>query len=399
MRFPRSLLSTGCEMALSFWSSAFRRDIHVVRRTITVAAVLLSACTPTTNTAPGACARPDMAFAGDVLLHQIIQSEAAARPTGFGPAFQGISRALSRARVSVVNLEGPTARSIGPNGRDMRDPGSIFDNRIYSGFPRFNYHPSIADVLRNAGVDVVQTANNHALDRGPLGVDRTLQVLAGAALQTTGTRQAIPQQSWHTVRSVGDLRVAFLACTYSTNGLTDIQHQVLGCYGNSPSVPNLIQSLVQQGNIDAVVLLPHWGTEYSSRPTQRQRRLAQAAADAGAVAVVGAHPHVLQPIELITAREGRQVPVAYSLGNLISSQWTLERRTGAILYLDLGRDGVGRVVATSPRYVPTRVERFVGRGVAVFPAAELSQGAASLAHAQRILGPDMVNPDGCLSAP
>lgn len=386
-------------MALSLWFSAFRRDIHVARRTVTVAAFLLSACTPTTNTAPGACARPDMAFAGDVLLHQIIQSEAAARPTGFGPAFQGISRALSRASVSVVNLEGPTAPNLGPNGRETQDPGSIFDNRIYSGFPRFNYHPSIADVLRNTGVDVVQTANNHALDRGASGVDRTLQVLAEAGLQTTGTRQATAQQRWDAIRSVGGIQVAFLACTYSTNGLQDSRQQVLGCYSNSPSVPNLIQSLLQQGNIDAVVLLPHWGTEYSNRPTQRQRRLAQAAADAGAIAVVGAHPHVLQPLETVTARDGRQVQVAYSLGNLISSQWTLERRTGAILYLDLGRDGAGRIVATSPRYMPTRVERFVGRGVAVFPAAELPQGAASLAHALRILGSGMVDPDGCFSAP
>lgn len=152
-----------------------------------------------------------------------------------------------------------------------------------------------------------------------------------------------------------------------------------------------------QPAIDGVVLLPHWGAEYSSRPTARQRHLAQAAADAGAVAIVGSHPHVLQPLEQLLAADGRPVPVAYSLGNLISTQWRLEQRTGAILYLDLARDPQGRLLATDPRYLPTRVERTTDRGVAVFPAAQIAQGAQSVTHAQRILGAGMVSVNLCLT--
>jgi poly-gamma-glutamate synthesis protein (capsule biosynthesis protein) len=277
----------------------------------------------------------------------------------------------------------------------LGDPGTRFDNRVYSGFPRFNYHPSIADALRGAGVDIVQTANNHALDRGPLGVDRTLQALAEAGLQTTGTVPRGAQGPWHTIQQVNGQGIAFLACTYSTNGLSDPGRQTLGCYGNAPSIPTLIQSLAAQPEIDGVILLPHWGAEYSATPTARQRRLAQAAADAGAIAVVGAHPHVLQPLQILTAADGRQVPVAYSLGNLISSQWRLEQRTGALLSLDLGRDGAGRVVATSPRLHVTRVERTVDRGVAVYSAATLPDGPASLAHASRIFGADLVAAGAC----
>jgi len=116
---------------------------------------MLAACTPNGAPDTGAYARPDLAFAGDVLLHDLIQSDAAGRPEGFAPAFQPIAPALSRAYVTVVNLEGPSARNIAPNHRESADPGTIFDGYIYSGYPTFNYHPSIAAALAQAGVDVV----------------------------------------------------------------------------------------------------------------------------------------------------------------------------------------------------------------------------------------------------
>lgn len=381
-------------MQIPFRIKAVWRSVHVNAKCVFTAVALVS-CAPTEGSSPGACARADLAFAGDVLLHDLIQSDAAGRPAGFAPAFAPIAPALSRAALTIVNLEGPSAPNIAPNLRAVADPGTLYDGRVYSGFPRFNYHPSIAGVLRNAGVDVVQTANNHAMDRGAIGVDLTLQTLASAGLGTTGSRPSTGAAVWHDIRLVNGRTIAFLACTFSTNGLQDSANQVLGCYGNSPSVPGLIQSLASQPNVDAVVLLPHWGTEYSPHPTARQRRLAQAAADAGVTAIVGAHPHVLQPMETLTAADGRRVPVAYSLGNLLSSQWRLERRTGAVFYLNLATDAQGRVVATAPRYLPTRVERTTEHGVVVFPAEQIPNGGPSLAHAQRILGPGRVDVRGC----
>ena len=377
-------------MHVRFLINRFSRVLQVAL------AFAIASCAPT-GPSGGTCARPDLAFSGDVLLHELIQTDAAARPEGFAPAFAPIAAALSRAEVTVLNLEGPVAPNILPSGREAADPGVIFDNRVYSGFPRFNYHPAIAGALRNSGVDVVQTANNHALDRGAIGVDLTLRTLAAAGLSTTGTIPGGSEGNWHVMGQVAGQNVAFLACTYSTNGLADGRSQVLNCYGNTPSIPSLIQSITGLPNIDAVILLPHWGSEYSPHPTARQRRFAQAAADAGAAAIVGAHPHVLQPMELLTSADGRQVPVAYSLGNLLSAQWALPRRTGAILYLDLLRDEGGRTVAANPRYLPTRVERFAQSGVAVSPAAALATGGPSLSHARAVLGPGLVGPDGCLT--
>jgi len=364
----------------------------------------LVSCVPTQSGNPGACSfrggealgvfRPGaatVAVTGDVLLHRLIQSDAARRPDHFAPAFQPVAPFLRRADLTVVNLEGPAARNVLPGGRDAgADPASRFDDRIYSGYPAFNYHPTIVGALSGIGVDLVQTANNHALDRGPLGVERTLAALRAAGLPSTGTVPRGQSGPWHhTLRlpmAGGAARVAFLACTYSVNGLPDPHRQALRCYEDAPSVPSLIAELRAQPDIDAVVLLPHWGQEYTPNPDGRQRQLARAAIEAGAAAVIGTHPHVLQPIEGITASDGRAGFVAYSLGNFISSQWALPRRTGAILYFDMTRDQRGRVVALPPRALPTRVERYEGRGVTVLPASYTAAGGASVAHAGRILG-------------
>jgi poly-gamma-glutamate synthesis protein (capsule biosynthesis protein) len=377
----------------------------------TLAFLGLSACVPVGDGGPGTCAtaaasdigvfRPGaatVAVTGDVLLHRLIQGDAASRSRHFAPAFDPVAPFLRRADLTIVNLEGPAARNVLPGGRDAGgDPPSRFDDRVYSGYPAFNYHPTIADALAGLGVDVVQTANNHALDRGPLGVDRTWQALQGVGLQTTGTVPRGQARPWHSVVTLpmagGAARVALLACTYDVNGLPDPGRQALRCYGRSPSVPSLIAGLQGDPTIDAVILLPHWGQEYSATPDARQRALAREAINAGAAAVIGSHPHVLQPIETLQASDGRQGFVAYSLGNFIASQWALPRRTGAILYFDMIRDAQGRVVAGPPRALPTRVNRYVGSGVTVAPAQFALDGAQSTAHAAGILGAErLINP-------
>lgn len=340
-----------------------------------------------------------LAFAGDVLLHRLIQADAAARPEGFAPAFAPVAPFLRRADATIVNLEGPAARAVLPGGRDAgAAPDTLFDDRVYGGYPTFNYHPSIAGVLARLGVDVVQTANNHALDRGPLGVDRTHEALRVADLSVTGTRARGAAGPWHTTLRVpmrgGSAQVAILACTFSVNGLPDPARQALRCYGGSPSIPERIAALQAAPGIDAVILTPHWGSEYAATPTARQRSLARAAIEAGAAAVVGAHPHVLQPMETLTASDGRRAVVAYSLGNFIAAQWSLAQRTGGLLYLDLRRDGSGRVVGDVARLLPTRVERYADNGVTVSPAHLMPSGGDSVSHAARILGAgQIVSPD------
>ena len=214
-----------------------------------------------------------------------------------------------------------------PPGKDDRS----YDRRFYAGGENgvlvFNFHPSVVADIKAGGFDIVSTANNHAADRGPLGIDRTIDALEAARLAFTGTRrqnETAPARPWGTITRAKGFAVAWLACTYATNGMPDPHAQVLGCFGprGEPGVAVLdeIRRLAADPDIDAVILTPHWGNEYQPQPDESQRRLAHEAIDAGAAAVVGSHPHVLQPWERYEARDGREGLIVYSSGNFISGQ-------------------------------------------------------------------------------
>lgn len=377
------------------------------RRVLAAALVLLSACVPASDRGGGtACIETDgpasvqrqvfqpgavtVAAVGDVLMHILLQEDAAIQPDGYDALLRHAAPYLGLADVTVANLEGPAARNVLPGGGERPVPaGVVFDGQVYSGYPTFNYHPSLVPALRDAGIGVVQTANNHAMDRGPLGVDRTLQAIEAAGLPHTGTRPRTgPDAPWHTVVSAGGARIAFLACSYSTNGRADPAGQVLLCYDDEAEILSTIRSLRTDASVDAVIFMPHWGTEYVQTPDPDQRRLARAAMEAGAAAVIGTHPHVLQPIEAIATSDGRHGFVAYSLGNFISSQWALAQRSSVILYFDL-IPGPNGLEAAMPAYLPTRVTRYVS-GVVVQPAEQAVDGQQSIAHVAQVLGPEGV---------
>ena len=130
-----------------------------------------------------------IAAVGDVMTHRAVQRNAASIDRGYGAHYASVAPFLSRADITIGNLETPLAENLLPGGRETTSPPrKIFDDRVYSGYPTFNAHPSLAAALKSAGFDVLQTANNHALDRGPAGVDRTIAALRSAGLSHTGTR-------------------------------------------------------------------------------------------------------------------------------------------------------------------------------------------------------------------
>ncbi len=322
-----------------------------------------------------------IAATGDVLMHVLLQEDAAQQPRGYAAQFTHVAPYLALSDLTIANLEGPAAQDVLPGGRDGVAGAGLFDGRVYSGYPTFNYHPSLITALDGAGVDILQLANNHALDRGPLGLDRTIANVNAAGLGHTGVRpRSAPNAPWYHVAEANGHSIAFLACTFSTNGQPDPNGQVLQCYRDEAALLAQIRSLSADPQIDATILLPHWGAEYTHTPDANQRRLARAAAEAGATAIIGTHPHVLQPIEQIG-----DVPVAYSLGNFISSQWALGQRSSVILYLTLIPDGSGSLVAQPPSYLPTRVTRYTS-GIVVQPAEQAVDGNQSVAHVRQILG-------------
>lgn len=347
-------------------------DIAVDALTPAAAAALRfeNACRPGTKIT--------IAAVGDVLLHGPLQKQAYASGDGFHSLWKNVEPLLERADLTYGNLEGPCAEGVAATG-EARDPGKTYDNRVYSSYPQFNYHPSLVGSLKDSGFDVVSTANNHALDRRSLGADRTIKNLKAGGLPFTGTRATNDMDApWYTVTEAKGVKVAWVACTFSTNGIPDTKNQVLNCYEDKTTLLSTIRGLKGRADVDAVIVTPHWGTEYTHTPAAREKGLAHEMLDAGALAVFGGHPHVVQPWEKYKTQDGREGFIIYSLGNFVSGQTGVAKRSSLILYVGLTKGADGKVTVNGARHMPLTM------GAAPY-TANLASGD-SLALTTKILG-------------
>jgi len=225
--------------------------------------------------------------------------------------FSQVKPILERGDWVVGNLETPIA------GKDLK----------FTGFPRFNAPNELADAIRGAGIQLVSTANNHSLDRGVPGVQRTLATVRKAGLIPFGTSADAKEQSRNVIEERNGIRMGFLSYTYGTNGIPIPKGKE---YAVNLIDRNAIKkdiAKLKKAGADAVAVSLHFGVEYQRMPNAEQTSLAKELIGAGADLILGSHPHVVQPYEEISipASESfdgspRKGVVIYSLGNFISNQ-------------------------------------------------------------------------------
>ncbi len=301
-----------------------------------------------------------IAAVGDVLLHGSLQARI--QNSGYSRVWSRAVPYLERADLAYANLEGPTAEGITADGRSKKTD-KIYDNSVYTGYPLFNYNPKLIPALKQAGFDVVSTANNHSLDRREPGVDKSIEALRKYGMPFAGTRTRAESQkqtstTWHTFTRTKGWNIAWIACSFSTNGIPDRMHLVLDCFKDAGLVVKAIQTLSKAPGVDAVIVTPHWGNEeYTHKIEKSQAQLAQRFVDAGASAILGNHPHVVKPWVILSSREGKEVPVVYSIGNFVSAQNGLAKQTSAIFYLGLTRRPGEKAFVNGLRYIPTYMNR------------------------------------------
>jgi poly-gamma-glutamate synthesis protein (capsule biosynthesis protein) len=250
-----------------------------------------------------------IAAVGDVMMPGSIQAVVRRNKYNYDLLFEKVAPDLGAADITFANLETP-----------------IDHKAKISGYPRFNAKPELLAALKRAGVDIVTIANNHVMDAGVEGLKRTIDNITAAGLLYTGagkTKAGAGEIKYITAK---DLSVAFLAYTYSTNERLpkgkEKEPGVNILRPGSKADLSYASDKVRQArpSADIVVVSLHWGDEYKTLPTRWQRQVAAELIEAGADIILGHHPHVLQPIETYTAKDGRQGVIAFSLGNFISSQ-------------------------------------------------------------------------------
>jgi poly-gamma-glutamate synthesis protein (capsule biosynthesis protein) len=265
---------------------------------------------------------------GDLISHQDVQRSALDAEGGWAELWEEVVPMFRGAALAMANLETPIAPNTGR-------PGVPFC---------FNAPTALALALKETGVGLVFTANNHAFDQGPAGVEETLGHLSDAGVLQAGSglyRAAALAPT--IIRLPGGMDVAVLSRTDIFNNCLNQRHDrpwvaALDIEGDA----GIIQDI--RPLVDAVIVAVHWGEEYHARPSARQRQAAARLVEAGADAIVGHHPHVLQAFEWVEAG-GRVAPVAYSLGNFLSNQDRMYDPASQALDAGDSRDG-GLMVMT-----------------------------------------------------
>ena len=252
--------------------------------------------------------RLSMLFVGDIMGHgdQIKSAEISKGVYDYTPCFEWVAPLLQDADLAIGNLE-------------LTLPGKP----PYSGYPQFKSPDELAIALRDAGFDILVTANNHSNDAKGAGVISTINTLEQYGFYQTGTfrNQQEKDAYYPLIVYRGNFKFVLLNYTYGTNGIPTEAPTVVNLIA-----PDSIQRDIQLARVfqpDAVIVVLHWGDEYQLIENEAQRQLAQNIADWGADLIIGAHPHVVQPIKILQAQRDslvQDVPVAFSLGNFISNQ-------------------------------------------------------------------------------
>lgn len=272
---------------------------------------------------------------GDIMCHNTQYNDAYDSKTGsydFSYVFSDIKTYIDSADIAIGNLETTFA------GKD----------KGYSSYPQFNTPEQLAMNLKNLGIDVVSTANNHCMDSRYTGLVSTLNYLDEAGISHTGTNRSIDEQNSILVKDVKGIKIAFLSFTYGTNGIPVPQDK---SYAVNFIDKNLILEqikLAKEQSPDLICVSMHWGIEYQTKQNSEQEDMANFLFQNGVNIILGSHPHVLQPME--KRDEGF---VIYSLGNFMSGQTKPNTRDSIILNLDITKNGeTGKVEINNVDYVP-----------------------------------------------
>ena len=180
----------------------------------------------------------------------------------------------------------------------------------YTGYPSFSAPEALAEEAAEAGIDLFLCANNHICDKGRRGLVSSLEKYGKIGVPVTGVyRDSLDEQKHNPyIAELGGVRVAFINFTYGTNGIRVPEPFIVNMMDKEKVREAFVRA--REMEADIIIALPHWGQEYTTVPDSRQREWAEFLLECGADAVIGSHPHVIQPVEF---------PVAYSMGNFISN--------------------------------------------------------------------------------
>ena len=304
--------------------------------------------------------------AGDVILHSPFLSSRiyhlADGTYDYNPIFSYIKPEYEAADFSIANLE------------------LTISNGNYSGYPYFRSPASIATALKQNAVDMCLLANNHIYDNGDQGLTLTMDALDTNSLLYTGVRRNVTDKTYY-IQDINGIKVGIFNYVYETGALSSSTISINANQVSSVSAPlintfhyhdlNALYEEIQIGlqemasaGVEYTIAYIHWGNEYQTQENTYQNTIAQQLCELGIDALIGGHPHVVQPVDLLTNTAGdHQMLCVYSLGNHLSNQNRLymdsmptgHTEDGLMVKLTLEKVDDGPVVLKTADFIPTWV--------------------------------------------
>jgi len=312
---------------------------------------------------------------GDLMCHspQFEYAKIGKDSFDFSPVYRNVKKYLSSSDFTFGNLETVTSGK---------------ENGGYTGYPFFNTPDSYISALKDAGFDLLVTANNHSLDRSEKGILKTIDEINSRNLKYVGT--FISQRDRDSIRifDIKGIRIAILAYSYGTNG------------NPIPKGKNYLINLIEFGLIEKdiqsarlngaelVLVHFHFGEEYQREPVEFQKEVVDKTIKLGADIIIGGHPHVVEPVDFyktINAKLDSGI-VAYSMGNFFSNQQGRYKDAGMILTLNIKKDFSKKNFEISEvNYLPTWVFKgniTNGKEYVIMPSTNISDTTISLSKSE-----------------
>ena len=284
--------------------------------------------------------------AGDLNVTQnVVDSGLSANGYNYSRAFMDVASILADADLTVVNLEGNIC-------------GEPYGSETTSA-PR-----ELLDGLRNAGVDLIQTANSCSINNGLIGMASTLQAIRNAGMEPIGSftnQTELEESGGYTITEVQGIKVAFVAFTKGVGGMgmpagnEDLVNLLYEDYYSTykkvdtEGITKILKN-VEAEKPDITIALLHWGSEYNDDISATQKSIVSLMKKRGVDVIIGTHPHMVQAIEF---DKTAGTLVAYSLGDFFGGATRAGTNYSIILDVEITKDattGVTRV--TDYGYTP-----------------------------------------------
>ncbi len=258
---------------------------------------------------------------GDILIHSPFLPayyDETTQSHNFDKIFTHLEPYIKKLDYSVINLEVTLA------------------DKNFSGYPLFRCPDSLIDSAKSCGFDMFLTATNHSNDGGASGFTRTVEVLKNKNVDFIGTRLNSEDKKY-IIKDINGIKVGMVNYTYgdisgdgvvSVNGIpaTSANSRLINVFDYNKlekfySEQAEIIAEINQLGADKIIYYMHWGNEYQLKPNATQKAIAQKLCDLGVDVIVGGHPHVIQPMDVLHSDiSGKDTICIYSVGNSVSNQ-------------------------------------------------------------------------------